>query len=133
MTTRDELRRDSAALGARLCGATLPQRDGAGAIPEMADLGDEPTFGALLNCPGGRSPIAWSRSSPGFPMRLGRNCWAVRWIRWRGHERLALPSHGAEPFAVAVGQRAASPVFWSGTRAGKSTARSILDIGEQQW
>src|SRR5689334_23007384 len=34
ITTRDELRRECAALGARLFGATLPQRDGGGAIPE---------------------------------------------------------------------------------------------------
>ena len=47
MTTRDELRRECAALGARLFGATLPQHDGGGAIPEIGDLGDEPTFGAF--------------------------------------------------------------------------------------
>ena len=52
MTTRDELRRDAAALRSRLFRATLPQRDSAEGISGVADLVDELTFGAVWSRPG---------------------------------------------------------------------------------
>jgi 4-carboxymuconolactone decarboxylase len=57
MTTRDELRRDGAALRTRLFGPTPPQRapsqrDGEGTIPGIDDLIDELTFGAVWSRPG---------------------------------------------------------------------------------
>jgi 4-carboxymuconolactone decarboxylase len=52
MTTRDELRRDGAALRARLFGPAPLQRDGDGAIPEIGELVDELTFGAVWSRPG---------------------------------------------------------------------------------
>src|SRR3954453_3811957 len=52
MTTRDELRRNGAALQARLFGTAALQRDSFGAIPGIADLVDELTFGAVWGRPG---------------------------------------------------------------------------------
>ena len=52
MTKRDELRRDGAALRARLFGPISPQRDGNGTIPGVGDLVDELTFGAVWSRPG---------------------------------------------------------------------------------
>ncbi len=52
MTTRDELRRDGAALRDRLFGPMPPQRDSGGSIPGIGDLVDELTFGAVWSRPG---------------------------------------------------------------------------------